>query len=88
MKKAYHISFTFNMKQPGVITITGEDEDTAKKNFFDLMKDFSDVVIQEVVDLDTIPSLKQQLQDREQFEKMILQEDIEDAEIIEPNKVN
>lgn len=59
MNKAYQISFTFDQPQPGVITIHGTDEENARSNFLELMKDFSNVNIVHVTDLESIPFLQQ-----------------------------
>lgn len=57
-KKAYHISFVFDQKQPGVITIPGDDPDNAVENFMKLMEQFNNVEVMNIVDLADIPFLK------------------------------
>ena len=56
--KAYHISFVFDQKQPGVITVPGETADAATENFMKMMEHFNNVEIIQIVDLAEIPFLK------------------------------
>lgn len=56
--RAYHISFVFDQKQPGVITIPGETADAATENFMKMMEHFNNVEIIQIVDLAEIPFLK------------------------------
>lgn len=58
INKAFQITFTFDQPQPGVITIPGEDADKAQANFLELMKEFANVKIVHVTDLETIPFLQ------------------------------
>lgn len=57
-KKAYHISFVFDQKQPGVITIPGDNPDDAVENFMKMMEHFNNVEVMNIVDLAEIPFLK------------------------------
>ena len=56
--KAYHISFVFDQKQPGVITVPGETADAATENFMKMMEHFNNVEIIQIVDLAEIPFFK------------------------------
>jgi hypothetical protein len=56
--KAYHISFVFDQRQPGVITIPGKDPEDAISNLMKLMESFNNVEVMNVIDLAEIPFLQ------------------------------
>jgi hypothetical protein len=68
MKKAYHISFTFDEPRPGVITLVDETPEQAKEQLAKLLEGFNNLEIHDVTDLDDVPFLKKAFeahQDRE-----------------------
>lgn len=78
---AYHISFTFDAPSPGTITIAADSTEDAKAKLEDMTKEFTNVKIHEIVDLETVPFLKAL------FEKQV-EESAKEIGEIEPTKMN
>ena len=56
--KAFHISFTFDQPQPGVITIPALNADEARDKLLKMLESFANVKVHNVVDLEDIPFLQ------------------------------
>lgn len=56
--KAFHISFTFDQPQPGVITIPASSADEARDKLLKMLETFANVKVHNVVDLEDIPFLQ------------------------------
>jgi len=56
--KAYHISFVFDQRTPGVITMPGKDPEDATANLMKLMEAFENVEVMQIIDLAEIPFLQ------------------------------
>ncbi len=56
--KAFHISFTFDQPQPGVITIPALSADEARDKLLKMLESFANVKVHNVVDLEDIPFLQ------------------------------
>jgi 23S rRNA pseudoU1915 N3-methylase RlmH len=88
--KAFNIAFTFDQKVPGVITIPAETSDEAAAKLKDYLKDFSNVDIKEVVDIDNIPAIRKMVDEqlKQEEEAKAWEEAEKNKTVVETEVVN
>lgn len=66
----YYINFAFDVKQrqPGTIVAVANSKEEALEKFNSNMEGFENIEVFEVVDIDTVPSLKNQVTEQQEFE--------------------
>lgn len=74
--KAFYFNFAFDVtqRQPGTVVAVAKNEAEAREKFAANMTEFTNVELFEVIDLDEVPTLKEQVEQEQELQSNALEE--------------